>query len=704
MKKTAVYFMIGAVPIFLFIFFIKQAKAAVLVPTASRTSIVTTTRSDQTGTFRPSAPDVAQPGIATYGATASATATATSTAGYPSAIDKPNTIATGTSPSADKDQQSILNKINAHNLIVGFPNLLLSKDIGAKLTVCNIGANCSGDMGNTHWVDEATITVKDTKRGLSWSTSLNSVTTGLLQISLFPFNGEWPGSPIYTQNISIGDSVFDFSVLRETNNSKKPTISAAAKISNTIVSGQAVKAVENTSKTFFQKFISSVRNIFLAPINFFKKIFGSSADTINTDAIPKVSIKIYPTYHIRVVPLIKGKMAGKPTNEIIVKTVEPPEGYKFYIPPKAYDIKIKEFQPMLAPDKGVCAHAMIMDTDGVVPNDNGAGFHTVHKGDRICPKPFMGIGEKAWYEQLWDALKSGLSWVSEAYNKLKSAVVSVAGSLVCAGDETCTMALSAGLDIGLAAMGIPPTIPNFDQLMNGGMDYLAGEIASQVGCPDAVCKALIKEGLQTAIDQTKNTNPSCAGAAEAHAMGIEPLCLPANVKAHWDPAATYRDAKVVLEVSRNYVDAPELNMTSSIYKIYFRNWAYNTNPVGGVISNIEPYNKSMTIDKPLEGELFKSSNISIPYLQKGEKIEIPINLVANEYWVPGHKELMEGWSTVIYKDGWPQYQYDDWWMLYYGGEFAMTAIVDGCPYGDNMSSCVISSDSKNVTLPSTLNP
>jgi hypothetical protein len=41
------------------------------------------------------------------------------------------------------------------------------------------------------------------------------------------------------------------------------------------------------------------------------------------------------------------------------------------------------------------------------------------------------------------------------------------------------MLLAAGLDAGLAAMGVPPSIPNFDQLAQLGKGYLAQTLADQ---------------------------------------------------------------------------------------------------------------------------------------------------------------------------------------------------------------------------------
>ena len=186
-------------------------------------------------------------------------------------------------------------------------------------------------------------------------------------------------------------------------------------------------------------------------------------------------------------------------------------------------------------------------------------------------------------------------------------------------------------------------------------------------------------------------------------MGIEPICLPNGASAHWDPAATYRDPKIVLEVTRNNTEVQSYNQVATNYRIDLTNQAYNAKPVGSMIINIQPDNESMKISQPLQGFLFDNKSLPIPYMQENTTLDIPINLVASDYWVPGHKELMNGWSTVVYQDGWPQYQYNDWWLLYYGANLSFSASVNGCPYyGGDVSSCVISSDSFKTTLPDSL--
>jgi hypothetical protein len=568
---------------------------------------------------------------------------------------------------------------------------ILLVDVGATLTVCILeGGGCSGDMATVYKQKAASIAVdaKTKVRKLYWSTTSPAVTGGLVQISPVPFKNAWPAPPgTFSRWVEKQSFSLDFDGAFGNDRIEKLT---AVGMVNADYQVQAARNAAPLNR-------SAVRP---APAARPRPPEPAVLSRLSARLNLNIAGFVYqPTWYVRVVPLKGTAIAGRFTDEVVVKVVPPvkQDAFKFFVPAKTHEVRIKSFQPPRSPDKGVCSHAMILDTDYTYLA--GLGKKTLKAGDRLCPQPYKGMGEQAWYEQLWNAVKGGLNWASQAYNSLKSAVVNAVGSVVCSGSDTCKAMLSAGLDIGLAALGVPPSIPNFDQLVDGGFDYLAGELAAQAGCPDVACKNLVKAGLKTALEQTKNTNPSCAGAAEAHDMGIEPLCLPPGVKAHLDPAGTYRDAQVVLEVKRNYLDGP----AGTTYHLYWSNYGFNAGPVGGLIPNIEPYGKTLQITAPLEGPVFASENIRIPPLEKGQTIEIPINLVPSDYWVPGHKELMGGWSTVTFKDGWPQYQYNDWWMLYYGASLAMSASIDACPATlGYTSSCIISSDAKSVTLPMTL--
>ncbi|PLX27666.1 hypothetical protein C0583_00295 [Candidatus Parcubacteria bacterium] len=572
------------------------------------------------------------------------------------------------------------------------------EDVGAKLEVCNLDNGCSGDMGVNHWMMEAEIYNDDKKKEFRFATDDAEIKQGILQISYFSFATENP-QIIYSGAIDRGVNNFDFGILSSSN-------VLDDKIKDELKSNTATVAVEIETKEKSST-ISKIKNFFSKIFSFinksFKKInnFFSEAKPVLEQKSP-IGDMVYNTYYLRVMPVKDSVVAGKASNEVKVSLKERPEqaDVEIFTPAKLYEVKIIDFKPIRASEPGVCNGAMILDTDW----DEYTGTTVIkHKaGERICPKGYKGIGEQAWYESLWNFAKSGMNWVSEAYNQLKASVVDGLAGLACGGDDDCRMAISAGLDIGLAAMGVPPSITNFDELVDGGFDYLAAEIASQAGCPDVVCKEKIKNELRNILEKQKNTNPNCKGEEEAHNDGLEPLFLPAGVKAHLDPLGTYRQAEITLEVTRTEADGSSL--MGAPYKLQLNNYAYNDGLIGSSIHNIPPYGASVEITKALEGKMFESKTIILTEMQKGEKMNIPILLTPSEYWIPEHKEAMQGWSTVTYKDGIPQYQYDDWWKFYYEASLSFGAYIDGCLENYGASDCIISSDYLSVDLPGTLNP
>lgn len=66
--------------------------------------------------------------------------------------------------------------------------------------------------------------------------------------------------------------------------------------------------------------------------------------------------------------------------------------------------------------------------------------------------------------------------------------------------------VSTGVDVGLAAIGVPPTLPNFDKLMDEGADYLAATVADESGIPgaDIVTKEALKQGIKDVAKGMQN--------------------------------------------------------------------------------------------------------------------------------------------------------------------------------------------------------
>lgn len=105
--------------------------------------------------------------------------------------------------------------------------------------------------------------------------------------------------------------------------------------------------------------------------------------------------------------------------------------------------------------------------------------------------------DKAWWEEALDAIsdfftdltgfmKDLTNWISNTYANLKSGLIStLVDILPIEGKwkDALEDALTAMVDYGLVSIGIPPTLPNFDELADMGVDYLATVAMDAAGIP-----------------------------------------------------------------------------------------------------------------------------------------------------------------------------------------------------------------------------
>ncbi len=95
-------------------------------------------------------------------------------------------------------------------------------------------------------------------------------------------------------------------------------------------------------------------------------------------------------------------------------------------------------------------------------------------------------------EALGEALVSAWDWASHTYAAVENAVVDVAHTLL---PFVPKSVLNVAMQAAMAAAGIPPNIPNLDQLMHAGADYLAESVAAQIPVPgsDALAGLTVQE-------------------------------------------------------------------------------------------------------------------------------------------------------------------------------------------------------------------
>lgn len=115
---------------------------------------------------------------------------------------------------------------------------------------------------------------------------------------------------------------------------------------------------------------------------------------------------------------------------------------------------------------------------------------TVH-----IPKPVEK--DKEWYQQLFEGVvkffndlayivKTIVNQVSNAYARLKNELIMFVVNL-CPVDSLkgyFKTALEAWVNYGLMWLGIPPTLPNFDQLAEMSMDYYVKVVLTEAGIPE----------------------------------------------------------------------------------------------------------------------------------------------------------------------------------------------------------------------------
>lgn len=129
---------------------------------------------------------------------------------------------------------------------------------------------------------------------------------------------------------------------------------------------------------------------------------------------------------------------------------------------------------------------------------------TIPEGAGFWYKP--GSGSSSWIEDfaeglgavftgLIDAFGDLVNYTSKLWEEIQDGVVNaVADSIDALGiidcDDTCRAFLETGLEIGLASMGVPPSLPNFEELTDQGLEYLADQAVAQfapgVTVPDFV--------------------------------------------------------------------------------------------------------------------------------------------------------------------------------------------------------------------------
>lgn len=560
----------------------------------------------------------------------------------------------------------------------------------SNLTICDYTAGqCTGDVQGSLNVKSIVIDSlgSDQVRSLNWWTTIPHNATVLFQLTSSPFSTQYDLNPpglVYSQLVSgeggdtssSGTFDVDFSKLHQAANLSQqlnPNLSLSKMV------------IHQPGGPDPYSWLSS--NLGWAQLT-----AGANYELLSN--IPVI-------YYGRIIPMNGNQPSGPISNIITIKyqAIAPQPTIQMIndVPPHIFEVKLNSFNPPTAP----VFWWGCVDIVGIDPNASSwqlpywsemlPQFQQALNNPNLayCPTGWKGVGEPPWYEQLWDFISGGLSWISKAYDSIKSAVVSFVADAIngippgglC--KDSCKGWLNEGLNAGLAALGIPPELPDLNKLTDEGLNYLIQEGASQmtgVDCSeDSPCWNDLSTGLNDLRDQMRSQEiSSYADADTAHNHGFNPLPLPADGLAVVpDPRDNWQMATATLTLTRS-PDSGQYTMQSlRKYKYLVQVGMLGRNDwmIGKTIPVYTAlcYNDASMwpcgerddpVDQELEAGLF-NGQIPLPDIDPGQSIQVNVTLVPTRWWYADHKEYSG--------NTWPWA--DDWSYLYANGKATMTADI-----------------------------
>ncbi len=545
---------------------------------------------------------------------------------------------------------------------------------GGRLSTCEFGT-CSGEF-NSFTIEEHGITSLGNQE-FRWETTNSAITEGVWQIASTPFNNSCEVNP-----------------------------------STLLLSGSLIKSQNISDFT-----------VDLSPLPTVLNVYGW---------VPS------PTrYYMRILPVINGTPECSPTNTVSLMLGEqqavvveaPPTAPA---PPVPYEIEIIEYTPIIFPTPGFhnCVqiienpfYGVEIEIDPVTGNpiDKNTGEFVPLEaylyqdkwapGETICPNPYE-YEEPSFWEQAGTFIKDLINGVSWFYNSLVSGLkyivakfnpICLQGELIAgelgpdyegAVEDACAFAADIVVNAALTYVGLPPSLPNYDELVEIGkgqvVDFAAQQIEEQTGvpCPD-VCKELIKDALNETLQQIEHqlaNQQACIGEADAHNRGFEPLCIPASIRAQPEPRGQVQPDVIKILLTRK-PDSPDLafpdpELFKTSCSVSVGGFAKNSSWVGKSVL-IDPYsnNSSKWQGTEISGYLFNSAKQPAPPLAPGESAQLTFALTPNRgsyppgngFWLPGHLAYLQNKYDQSQLENYYGNTSDDWTFLYSGANATLTA-------------------------------
>jgi hypothetical protein len=223
------------------------------------------------------------------------------------------------------------------------------------------------------------------------------------------------------------------------------------------------------------------------------------------------------------------------------------------------------------------------------------------------------------------------NYVIFGINAYKDEIASDLASVICSDNQTCENAVGKAVDYGVAALtGLPPDLPNFEDLVSKNITSLIVTYVAGIDDPtlniicDSACQDTIGAKLISRLKQGKSlqSQPACMYGYDAYFHGQQPACLDPSIVVHPAPGASNQPAFVEVKLTRK--TTPE---SLAVQKEAMDQYRLEVSVQG---EKLNPNYQQAVV-----GPLYQPVRLTIPWIEPGQSLILPIVLQQNYQMVQG---------------------------------------------------------------------
>jgi len=413
---------------------------------------------------------------------------------------------------------------------------------------------------------------------------------------------------------------------------------------------------------------------------------SSLAFAINFDSFPplnspRTARRTEIDFYIRVVPLLNGQPAGPSSNTVVAHYVPGNESGQIKIPQNEkseeqgtgnYKVDILSFMPAIFPDPNREGCIVVVKNPYFISEN--VMLSSMHKLAKYKPKkeycpshPSMSYQAKSIWDYPGGWFKA-YKVISEFYEDVKDLAASQFAQKFCGllnNPPECQKAAKklagVAINVGLTAAGLPPTLPDLDDLakgkvVEGAVDYSCAVIEGQGATCTPEMREAFAKGFQVGLDKLLKENEKLAKEPDCESGAGSLPCFTSFPGAEVIPAkgAVFQPPSVAVRVT---LISPPHTWTQSDIKLKASLLLHNVVPAG---TQIESYYAPVPKTQ-LDGELFVPVQIAVPLLAAGKSADITIVFDRVQQY---------HFSTTTDAQGKPNglAQHNGWCYLYEGGK------------------------------------